>query len=40
MAIFAKGTQLKVGNGATPTEVFTLIPGIRTITGPVACRPR
>jgi predicted secreted protein len=34
MAIFAKGTQLKVGNGATPTEVFTLIPGVRTITGP------
>ena len=34
MAIFAKGTELKVGDGATPTEVFTLIPGIRTITGP------
>jgi predicted secreted protein len=34
MAIFAKGTQLKVGDGATPTEAFALIPGIRTITGP------
>jgi len=34
MAIFAKGTQLKVGDGATPTEAFTLIPGIRSITGP------
>ena len=34
MAIFAKGTELKVGDGATPTEAFTLIPGIRTITGP------
>jgi predicted secreted protein len=34
MAVFAKGTQLKVGNSATPTEVFTLIPGIRSITGP------
>jgi predicted secreted protein len=33
-AIFAKGTQLKVGDGATPTEVFTLIPEIRSITGP------
>lgn len=33
-AIFAKGTQLKVGDGATPTEAFSLIPGIRTINGP------
>jgi predicted secreted protein len=33
-AIFAKGSQLKVGNGATPTEVFTTIPEIRTISGP------
>lgn len=33
-AVFAKGTQLKVGDGATPTEVFTLIPGVRSITGP------
>jgi len=32
-AIFAKGTQLKVGDGAA-IEGFTLIPGIRTITGP------
>jgi predicted secreted protein len=33
-AIFAKGSQLKVGDGATPTELFTLIPEIRTISGP------
>jgi predicted secreted protein len=33
-AIFAKGSQLKVGDGATPTEVFTLIPEIRNISGP------
>ena len=33
-AIFAKGSQLKAGDGATPTEVFTLIPEIRQITGP------
>ena len=33
-AIFAKGTQLKVGDGAEPTEGFTLIPEIRSITGP------
>ena len=33
-AILAKGTKLEVGDGATPTEVFTLIAGIRTITGP------
>jgi hypothetical protein len=30
---FAKGTQLKVGNGASP-EVFTLIPHIRSVEGP------
>jgi predicted secreted protein len=33
-AIFAKGSQLKAGNGAIPTEVFTTIPEIRTISGP------
>jgi predicted secreted protein len=32
-AIFAKGTQLKVGDGAA-VEAFALIPGIRSITGP------
>jgi predicted secreted protein len=34
LAVFAKGTQLKVGDGATPTEMFTLIPEVRSITGP------
>jgi predicted secreted protein len=34
LAVFAKGTQLKVGDGATPTEAFTLIPEVRSITGP------
>lgn len=34
LATFAKGTQLKVGDGTTPTEVFTLIPEVRSITGP------
>jgi predicted secreted protein len=33
-AIFAKGSQLKVGDGVTPTEGFTLIPEIRSISGP------
>jgi predicted secreted protein len=33
-ATFAKGTKLEVGDGATPTEAFALIHGIRTITGP------
>jgi predicted secreted protein len=33
-AIFAKGSQLKVGDGVTPTEGFTLIPEIRNISGP------
>jgi len=33
LATLAKGTQLKAGDGAA-SEVFTLIPEIRTITGP------
>ena len=32
--VFAKGTQLMVGDGVTPTEGFDLIEGVRSITGP------
>jgi predicted secreted protein len=32
-ATFAKGTQLQAGDGAA-SEVFTLIPEVRSITGP------
>lgn len=31
---YAKGTQLQVGDGATPTEAFTLIPFCGDIEGP------
>jgi predicted secreted protein len=33
-AIFAKGSQLMVGDGVTPTEGFTPIPEVRSISGP------
>jgi hypothetical protein len=33
MPILGKGTKFKVGDGGSP-EVFTLIPAIRSITGP------
>ena len=33
-AITSQGTQLLRGNGATPTEVFTLVNEIHTFTGP------
>jgi predicted secreted protein len=33
LATFAKGTQLKAGDGGNP-ETFTLIPEIRSISGP------
>lgn len=32
--ISAYGTLLKRGNGATPTEVFTTVAGVRSISGP------
>jgi|SRR5262245_27453353 len=34
LAIHAKGTILAVGDGATPTEVFTAIAECKSITGP------
>lgn len=33
-ALEAQGMDLKMGNGATPTEVFTSIPEITTMSGP------
>ncbi|RMD51892.1 outer capsid protein Hoc [Candidatus Parcubacteria bacterium] len=30
----AFGTTLAIGDGATPTEAFTTIPGVRNLTGP------
>lgn len=33
-ALAAKGTLLKIGDGATPTEVFTTIAEVVNITGP------
>ncbi|API58862.1 hypothetical protein BSL82_05675 [Tardibacter chloracetimidivorans] len=34
MALLSKGTLLKLGDGSTPTEVFTAIPGVQNITVP------
>jgi hypothetical protein len=33
-AMTTKGTQLKIGNGATPTEVFTTIAEVLNVSGP------
>lgn len=33
-AVSSHGTLLKIGNGATPTEVFTTIAEVKDITGP------
>jgi predicted secreted protein len=33
-AIFAQGTLLKIGDGATPTESFTTIAEVKSIDGP------
>lgn len=33
-ALEAQGTLIKIGNGATPTEVFSTIPEIKTFSGP------
>lgn len=33
-ALEAQGMLIKIGNGATPTEVFSTIPEIKTFSGP------
>ena len=34
MAVYAQGTLLQMGDGASPTEAFTTIAEVMTITGP------
>lgn len=34
LALEAQGTVLKIGDGGSPTEIFTSIPEIKTFTGP------
>jgi hypothetical protein len=38
VATAAYGAQLQVGDGATPTEAFTTIGGVKDISGPAASR--